>query len=505
MKLLVEKSQDYGGLSYDMNKKIFILFFLLQFFAANSFGQLWYITRGLSTDEVAWGIDVDSAGNIYWAVEEKNQWPYWYFNIFLFKINSNGQQIWQSSPFGWTYNDIAFVVKVEGQNVFLAGRTDSTLYPDSGDALVLSYDLINGGFEWQYIYNPVPDYGYEEIDGLMVQPDGIYFSGWTKGQTTDEDFLVQKISLTGQLVWTNAWDYNHQFDGANGHMAMDNNFLYTAGHTNLLNGSLVCFSRTNGAYQWDVTWSGSGNDEALGLTMSADSMLYVVGYFGSSQYGSQTCLEKFTRTGQLQWTHIWGGTGSEDSRALVTDGDSIIYVVGTTTSYGSGGKDIFILKYDSAGTLIDSLLWGGMYDEVAKDVVMYGDYLYITGETQSYGNGNINGDHKEDGLLLKVNGRTMQAPDSSMTNISSPLLYVQNAIEIYPNPSNGTFRLSLSDGKLGKNYELKIFDVFGRIVKQAGNITDDQQIDCSNLNNGLYLLQLRKNDIVIGQKKIIKQ
>jgi hypothetical protein len=476
-----------------MNKKIFTLFFLLQIFAANSYGQLWYITRGLSTDEVAWGIDVDSAGNIYWAVEEKNQWPYWYFNIFLFKIDPNGQQIWQNSPFGGTYNDIAFVVKVKGQNVYLAGRTDSTLNPVSGDVLVLSYDKSNGGLNWQYIYNPVPDNGYEEIDGLLVHPDGIYLSGWTKGQTTDEDFLVQKISLTGQLVWTNSWDYNKQFDGANGHMAMDNKFIYAAGHTNLLNGSLVCFSRTNGAYQWNVTWSGSGNDEALGLTMSSDSMLYVVGYY--SHGSSQVCLKKFSRTGQLKWTRVWGGTGTEDSRSLVSDGDSIIYVAGTTNSYGSGGRDIFILKYDSAGTLIDSLLWGGMYDEVAKDAAMYGDYLYITGETQSYGNGKINGDHIADGLLLKVNGRTMQAPPSILTNVALPFNNEQYSVEIYPNPSYGKFTLQIKDERIA-NYDLKIFDLFGKTVFHK-TLNSKQEILNLNLFGGMYLYQVTRCDIPI--------
>ncbi len=488
-----------------MNKIIFILIFLLQFFVSNSFGQLWYITRGLSTDEVAWGVDTDNEGNIYWAVEEKNQWPFWYYNILLFKIDSTAKQIWQSNSFGGAYNEIAFKVTQKDSSVYLSGRADSTGNPVSGDALVLKYSITDGGLKWQYNYNPTPDYGYEEIDGLMVQPDGIYLSGWIKGQNTDVDFLVQKISLTGQLVWTNSWDYNHQFDGANGHMAMDNNFVYAAGHTNLLNGSLVCFSRINGAYQWDVTWTGSGNDEALGLSMSADSILYVVGYSGSSQNGSQTCLKKFSRTGQLYWTRIWGGTGTEDSRALVSDGDSIMYVVGTTTSYGSGGKDIFILKYNSAGTLIDSLFWGGKFDETAKDATMYGDYLYITGETQSYGNGNINGDHKEDGLLLKVNGRTMKAPDSTMTNISPLALPKQNAVEIYPNPSRGNFHLSFCEEQFVNNYELEIIDVFGRIVRQFGNITHDQQIDGNNINKGLYLLQLRKNKVIIGQKKIIIQ
>lgn len=287
----------------------------------------------------------------------------------------------------------------------------------SANALVSCYNIDDGSFNWDYRYDQ--GFGYEEIDGLIVQPDGIYLTGWTKGPTTDEDFLIQKISLNGSLIWTNSWDYNHHFDGANGHCAIDHKFIFAAGTTSLLNGTLACFSRLNGAYQWDVTWSGSSNDEVLGMTMSSDSMLYTVGYYATPGSNSQTNLRKFSRTGQLQWSKTWGGASTEDCRAVTTDGDSFIYVVGTTGSYGNGEKDIFVLKYDSAGTLLDSLFWGGAYDEVAKDVVRYGDYLYITGETESFGNGQLNGDHKTDGLLLKINGRTMQAPDSSLTNVAS--------------------------------------------------------------------------------------
>ncbi len=365
--------------------------------------------------------------------------------------------------------------------------------------------MNNGNFNWEYRYNPVPDYGYEEIDGLEVQPDGIYLSGWTKGQTTDEDFLIQKISLTGQPVWSNSWDYNNlsQFDGANGHMAMDNNFIYAAGHVNLMDGSLACFSRADGAYQWNVNWNSSSNDEVLGLTMSVDSMLYTVGYYGSSQSGSQTCIKKFSRTGQLHWTSIWGGAGTEDSRSLVTDGDSIVYVVGTTSSYGSGGKDIFVLKYDTAGTLIDSLLWGGAYDEVAKDVAMYGDYLYITGETSSYGNGQINGDHKADGLLLKVNGRTMQAPDSLTTDIISPSHDEINAIQIYPNPATNTIHIATSDWH-GEKMNLKIYDLFGKIVFQS-EIKNPKSEILLDLPDGMYFYQLKNNKQFISSGKLMIQ
>ncbi len=150
-------------------------------------------------------------GEYYWAVEEKDRWPYWYYNILLFKIDANAQQVWQSNSWGngTGFNDIAFKATVKAPYVFLSGRTDSTEIPFPGDALITSYNINNGSFNWAYTYNPVPDYGYEEIDGLIVQPDGIYLSGWKQQQNTnDMDFLIQKINFSGQLVWSNTWDYN---------------------------------------------------------------------------------------------------------------------------------------------------------------------------------------------------------------------------------------------------------------------------------------------------------
>lgn len=506
----------YNKLFTTVMKNKIINIFILILLATNAFGQTWFITRGLSTDEVAWGVDVDKAGNIYWAVEEKDQWPYWYYNILLFKIDSNARQIWQSNSWGREFNDITFKVTVKDSNIYLSGRTDSTGNPISGDALVICHDTSNVGFNWQYSYNPTQDYGYEEIDGLVVQPDGIYLSGWTQGKNAnDMNFLIQKISLSGQLVWTNTWDYNNlgKFDGANGHFEMDDNFLYIAGHVNRTNiasldgdGTLACFSRSNGDYQWNVNWGGSLYDDALGMTMSSDSMLYITGYTGSFGNGSQTYLNKYTRTGQLKWSRIWGGKGTEDARSLATDGDSIIYVVGTTSSYGNGQKDIFILKFDSTGTLIDSLFWGGAYDEIAKDVASFGDYLYITGETNSFGNGRINGDHKSDALLLKVNGRAMKAPDTTMTNIYLPILNEQNSINIYPNPFSESVTIEYSIPN-ATHVKLIIYDIYG---KEAAVLLDgfqDKATDSLYLQNigclfqsGIYFCKLQAG----SETKVIK-
>lgn len=455
--------------------------------------QLWYLTRGMpAQDERAWGVDTDTLGNIFWAVEQKDQWPNWYYNIFLYKIDPDGRQLFQGPSWGGAFNDIAFVTKVSGPSVFLAGRIDSTINPSLGDALVVSFRTNDGAYNWHYAYDQ--ESGYEEIDGISIQNDGIYLTGWTQNKQSQIDFLVQKISHAGKLIWSNSWDYNDlgKEDGANGQMAIDTRYIYAAGHVNRTNLAsfdgdmgLACFNRTDGSLKWKTTWGGLLYDDGLGLTMGTDSMLYVVGYTGSYGKGSQSYLNKYSRAGQLQWSRIWGGAWAEDSRAVAAGRDSLVYVVGATSSYGHGDYDIFVLKYSASGILMDSLIWGGIRKETAHDAVLHGDFLYITGETWSYGQGAAAGNGHSEGLLLKVNVSTMEGPDSSMTAIREIPLDGEG-IRIFPNPAGSRVTIEFPDPA---THNLTIYDLSGRPVLQIENIHGGPfTLQTGNLPAGIYLI-----------------
>jgi hypothetical protein len=499
------------SLLLNMNKKIIIGLIFILVFTKASYCQLWYITRGLDTDEVAWALDTDEQGNIYWAIEQKDQWPHWYYNIVLYKISLEGQEIWQSESWdnGTGFNDIAFVATVSGDHIYLAGRTDSTGLNTSGDALLMKYKIDNGELEWAMNITSESDFGYQEIDGISIQPDGIFLTGWTQGEDTDMDILIQKCDLSGNTLWEKSWDFEslHRFDGANGHLVIDNDFIYVAASVNRTNigsldgdGALVCFNRADGSYEWNESWAGTLYQDALGLTMSADSMLYTVGYSGTFDFGSQILLNKFSRNGDLIWSKTWGGTGTEDSRTVVADGDSIVYVVGTTSSYGNSDKDIFVLKYDSFGTLIDSIIWGGPYQESAQDAVLWDSYLFITGETQSFGNGHINQDHKTDGLLLKIDVRTMTAPESEF---SKNFLSTSNKeFNIYPNPICDNFVINCRN--INDLYDIEIFDISGKSVTKAFNVVSGDIFDFSCYDTGLYIIRIKENNKVAASFKIIK-
>ncbi|MBI2966353.1 MAG: T9SS type A sorting domain-containing protein [Bacteroidetes bacterium] len=468
---------------------------------------LWYLTRGglgagAGGGDESWGVDVDSAGNIYWATCEKPAGG-GYFNIILYKIDSSGQEIYASAPFGGQWNEKAFMAKVNSNTVYLGGRQDTTWWPTSANALVLAYDITNGNYLWQYTWDG--GYGYEEIDGLVPESDGIYLSGWTTGQSTSNDFLIQKIDYSGQQVWNNPWGTT-MWDDANGHMVVDDTRIFIAGRdsatgqlSNDGDAILTCFDRTTGNFLWRKSWGGTGIDDYFGMTASSDSFLYAVGFTTGFSNGSQIFIHKYTKAGVLLWSRIWGGSGAESSRAIIADGDSIIFIAGKTTSYGSGDNDILLLKYDSSGNLLDSLIWGGVGYEVAHDMVMYGDYIYLCGETGSFGTQNT----QNDALLLKINGRIMQTPDTTITAV--PFISDESSVKIFPNPFSDytTVHLKIRNEDM-KEVSIRIFDVYGRkvdadMIRKANSFV----ISVGDLFAGIYFLKLKSKKLSAIRKIII--
>ena len=79
-----------------------------------------------------------------------------------------------------------------------------------------------------------------------------------------------------------------------------------------------------------------------------------------------------------------------------------------------------------------------------------------------------------------------------------------SAIKIYPNPSKG--EITIENGNTGSS-SIKIYDMIGREVlysKQLQN-TDNQTIDISFLNNGIYILVVNSNNYIVNKKLIIEK
>jgi hypothetical protein len=157
---------------------------------------------------------------------------------------------------------------------------------------------------------------------------------------------------------------------------------------------LAAFDKGTGEYLWNRTWGGSGLDDAFGMAMG--SGIYSVG-ITTSFGGNQIFLLKYTKDGTLVWNATWGGSGSEVTRSVAIDAnESSIWIAGSTTSYGYGDFDVFLLQYDQGGNVGYNATWGGIGLEQSHGMALFNGSVYIAGETRSFGAGN------EDAFLLRV-------------------------------------------------------------------------------------------------------
>ena len=85
-------------------------------------------------------------------------------------------------------------------------------------------------------------------------------------------------------------------------------------------------------------------------------------------------------------------------------------------------------------------------------------------------------------------------------------IMLEDAVSIFPNPSNGSFTIQMDKGQLSINhYELSIYDLLGECIYQHIGTSSNLQIDLSEVKNGIYFLQLKTEQGVATKKLVINK
>jgi hypothetical protein len=152
---------------------------------------LWYLVLGDSKSDQAWGVDVDAAGNIYLAAYEQKP-DQWFTDMVIYKYSPFGDQLWRT-VWGGPYQEKAFAIAVAGPVVFVGGLQHSSAGLTDADMAVLALDAGTGQVEWEFTWGQ--GFGYEEVDGLVVEEDALYISGWTTSEGSNYDIAGELRAL----------------------------------------------------------------------------------------------------------------------------------------------------------------------------------------------------------------------------------------------------------------------------------------------------------------------
>lgn len=366
--------------------------------------------------------------------------------VIIIRTDRNGDTIWTKQFKGGIWTGMYSVQQTFDEGFIFSGA-------DEGSDGYTNIEIIklkkNGDTQWDRFYNVS---WYDDIGRSIIQTsDSGYVIGGNSWNTNGgrDDFYLLKIDSLGNKLWDN------RFRGP------DYDYCYDVKQNNEGQSFLVGYSTGPGApYTFIVKTNNNGD------TILAKS------YIGGAAYSFQETID--------------GG--------YIIAGTNFIYSMGNFYKNG-----LEILKLDSNANLIweKSYKKGNQSEGYSIKNAIDGGYI-IVGYAFKW---NYNFSHSDyDVYLIKTdsNGNVLTSiPEKNFSN--------QTKIIFSPNPFTTSTTLRITNAEQGKiNYELKIYDLLGKIVHHQ-TVNSQQETLNLNLPSGIYFYKLtnEKKEMIANGKLVV--
>ena len=143
--------------------------------------------------------------------------------------------------------------------------------------------------------------------------------------------------------------------------------------------------------QWQKCIGTSANEYGYGVTKALDGSGYFIsGTTETSSGGRDVLVAKIDNTGAYSWQYSFGGSGNDEGMTIVAlPGGGCLVAAKTTSNDGDvqsykGGNDIWVIKLSASGNLVQSKTFGGSGFEIPGQIIATSDDGYmVAGETTS--------------------------------------------------------------------------------------------------------------------------
>jgi hypothetical protein len=319
------------------------------------------------------------------------------FDSWLIKTDANGNETWNKT-FGGIFKDGSRTVRQTNDSGYiLAGYADSYGHPGH-DAWFIKTDS-EGNEEWNTTVGGIASDGTFSV--IQTSDEGYIGVGYADSYGGNHDLWLVRTDKHGNEQWnktygTADWDlgYNLKECDDGGYIIVGTTQSYGAGNQD----AWLIKTDVNGVEEWNMTYGGAYNDWGSDVVISDDGY-YITG--DTSSYGTggyDVWLIKTDKNGNELWKRVYGKPDSHDTGySFIQTSDNGFAIVGTKTSFSTELTDMWLIKTDNDGFMKWNITIDGGKDDWSYSVDETNDGGYvITGKTNSYGNGNY------DFLLLKV-------------------------------------------------------------------------------------------------------
>lgn len=278
-------------------------------------------------------------------------------DIYLIKTDAEGDTSWTRTYGGWYFDEGYSVQQTADGGYIVAGSTSS--YGSGSYDVYLIKTNTNGDTLWTRTYG-----GSNWDVGLSVQQtsDGGYIvAGFTESFGTGSgDVYLIKTNSDGGTSWTKTFGGGDWEKGFSVQQTSDGGYIvagwtesYGAGYADVY----LIKTNTNGDTLWTRTYGGNLEEKGYSVQQTADGGYIVAGPTESFGAGSaDVYLIKTNANGDTSWTRNYGGSDWDEGRSIQQTFDGGYIVAGLTYSYGAGSADVYLIKTDENGVLVEELL-----------------------------------------------------------------------------------------------------------------------------------------------------
>jgi len=429
-------------------------------------------------------IDIDPTNGFTSARSEGNR------DAFILKLGTAGNFLWGQS-LGSSNVDYGLAVTFDHfNNICATGYFSDTVDFDPGDE---TFELTSNGLIDIYV--------------LKLDKEGKFIWAVQLGGNRSDRGLELAADALGNVILTGVFNLDVDFDPSN-----EKYVLSSKGSEDIF----VMKLDEAGAFVWVNSFGGVEADWSSGMVVDNDGNVYVTGYFNgdvnfnqgndhsllSSIGESDVYVLKLNKAGEFQWVSQFGGTGTEQGRALAVDDLGHVIVAGHFEAScdfdpgpeelnltSNGERDIFITKLNRAGNLLWASGIGGQQTDLCFGLALNNsNAIHLSGSFQATMDFDP-GVGEE--IFTAVGGQ-----DLYVLKLKDQLLDVNNAIVenqyfVYPNPTTGIVMLDLVEAQ--GDLEVSVFNLNGRLCQTQKLSSLSPKLINLVGPRGMYLLSVKSD------------
>lgn len=300
----------------------------------------------------------------------------------LFKT-TKAQFVFQKTYFNSSNEQLNCIKQTLDGGFVAVGQSYSNI--NQNDVWLLKTNA-NGDVEYSKIYTTNENETAASIVQLSNGDFLICGTSTVSGPAITTQIFVSRLDSLGNIIWSKAYDAIKN-ETAKSLIVTTNNEILVAGSTTSFGiaypkGLLLALD-INGNQLWSKVYTQINTQNFNKVIQTSDGGYLAVGsivLFGNTD--KDIVVTKVDVNGNYQWSNSYGDLSDEEAFDAIQVG-SDYFLTGYTASAGAGSRDMYIIRLDAGGYILNGRVVGTGFSETAFNIHLFDpNSIVITGYSE---------------------------------------------------------------------------------------------------------------------------